>query len=110
MYLSKAEKLLIERRRRCETQADAARRYGTPVAKYERWERSLEHCPFQFLSISPTDYEKCYIYRKRRNFSQAQVAKELGRSRYWVILMEQGIVPCQELNKFWSGIEQYQLS
>lgn len=50
---------------------------------------------------SLASYEQCFIARRRSGVSQAKVAADLGRCRYWVNRMELGLAPCHELTSYW---------
>ncbi len=99
--LSRGERLIIDRRRRKESQSCAAARLGTSTCIYGRWERDDEDGP-SIRSVRPLRiYEQCLLYRRRTDMTQDEVARQLGRSRYWVNQMERGIRPCEELLSYW---------
>lgn len=49
-----------------------------------------------FDSPALTDGEKCYFMRKRLKLRQSDVARRIGCSRYWLLLMERGDVPVSD--------------
>lgn len=98
--LSGGERLIIERRRRKETQATAAERYGTTPFNYGRWERDKASGP-QPPSFQLTGAEQCLLYRRRLGWSQATVASAMGLSRTWINQMELGLVSCKDLLEYW---------
>jgi len=96
------EKLLIFRRRKGMSQFDAASHQGVSLHKYRKWEvgNEVEGAPEILLQkIEP--HEACYILRRRSDLSLVDVAKGVGRCRWWVIQMESGKVNCQELTEYW---------
>ena len=109
--LSPSERLLIDRRRRKETQAKAARRHGVSQSRYSRWERGLDHPgSLEGRNIwSPKtdfrlrDHERCLLFRRRAGVIQAMVAEALGRCKMWVRQMERGEVSSDELLRYWEG-------
>lgn len=99
--LSNQERLLIKRRRLGMRQKDAAKYYDVPVLVYYAWEKgTLDIMPNVRVGLLK-DHERCLIYRKRSGLEQKDIAKALGLSRYWVVLMENGKVPCRKLLKYW---------
>lgn len=102
MRTTNAERILIDRRRRNETQVDAAERYGIPLSVYLAIERKKRLC---FITVDPMKLkprEVCLLTRRRFRLSQAEVAKDLGCCRRWVVMMERGEAPCKELEEYWS--------
>ncbi len=99
--LSRGERLITDRRRRKETQAVAAKRFNETPFIYGRWERDDDEGP-SIRSVRPLrKYEQCLLYRRRAGTSQSEVARQLGRSRWWLNQMERGIQPCEELLCYW---------
>lgn len=103
--LTGPERLLLDRRRREETQAQAAVRHEVSQTRYSRWERGLEpegSLPRPRVGrLRP--YERCLLYRRRAGTSQAQVARDLERCKMWVRQMERGEVDCTELTSYWEA-------
>ncbi len=101
MDLTPAERILIDRRRRKETQHEAAKRYAVCLTTYTQWERGEVPCPHKPPLYQLRAHERCLIQRRRSQITQAEIADKLGRSRRWVTLMERGAVPSMELEEFW---------
>ena len=100
--LSCGERLIIDRRRRNETQEAAGKRHGGWSAfTYGGWEQDNGAGPL----IRPVErlkmHERCLLYRRRAGTSQAEIARDLGRSRWQVNQMERGEIPCDELLSYW---------
>lgn len=99
--LTPAECLLIDRRRRNETQAQAAQRMNISQNRYSFWERGLAQ-PDTYPKIKKLgDHEVCFLYRRRAGFTQIRVAKEIGCCKEWVKRMEQGNAPVGALIEYW---------
>ncbi len=99
--LSRGERLITDRRRRKETQTAAAARLDTNPFTYGQWERDADEGP-SITSVQPLRmHERCLLYRRRAGKHQFEVARGLGRSRWWVNQMERGLVPCEELLSYW---------
>lgn len=99
--LTRGEALLLDRRRRGETQVAAGRRWNVPHSRYSLWERDLaDDAPtVKIDQVEP--HERCLLYRRRAKFTQARVARELGVCRWWLNQMERGVVPCDDLIWYW---------
>jgi DNA-binding XRE family transcriptional regulator len=101
--LTYGERLLLDRRRRGESQAAAAQRLGASYhiysgAELDRWEIEGVQAP----ALGKLDaHERCVLYRRRAECTQAEVAKELGVCRWWLNQMERGLQPCQALLDYW---------
>ena len=95
------EKLQLYRRRMNRTQREQARIMITPANRYIAWE--LDQVPgAPDISVDNLeDHEICYLLRRRSGLTQAEVAKQIGRSRLWVQLMELGKVQGAELVAYW---------
>ena len=98
--LSNCEQLLIDRRRRGETQPQAAKRLGTTPFMYGKWERAVVNGPSVKVGMLKP-YERCLLYRRRAEKTQAEVAEHLERCRWWVNQMERGEVSCDTLLWYW---------
>lgn len=99
--LTTGERLLVDRRRREETQGEAAARHGVGRAVYGRWERSNDRdVPAPKVGrLSPN--ERCLLYRRRADKTQAEVAKDLGCCRWAVNQMERNGGACDTLLWYW---------
>ena len=73
------------------------------VYNWEKGRKKVQTTPNKNL-YTLTEREQFYLHRKIAGMTQAQVAKQLGVSRYWVILMEQGKVDGERFRKYW-GLE-----
>lgn len=102
--LTVGERLLLDRRRRGLNQRQAAAHWNTSYFVYGQWERDqLEDAPALDLgeSDAPERFEHCLLYRRRAGYTQARVARELKRCRWWINQMERGEAPCDELLWYW---------
>ena len=97
------ERLLIDRRRRGETIAQAARRLGVSITRYSNWERGAVEAPVTSLIRlgDLTVAEQCLLKRRRAGMRQQDVANAMNRCRMWVRLMEQGREDPSELAAYW---------
>ncbi len=98
--LSGGERLVIERRRRKETQVKAAERFDVTPFVYGQWERDKVEGP-QPPTFQLTQAEQCLLYRRRLGWTQDAVAYIMGLSRTWVNQMERGLIPCKDLIEYW---------
>ena len=98
--LSNSETQLIRRRRRGESQLQAARRLGLSHSMYSKWERGLVDCPRERV-LPLKAHERCLLYRRRANVTQEDVAQDLRCCRWWVNRMEHGEADCTELCSYW---------
>lgn len=86
-----------------ETQKDYARRLRVSEGTVYNWESGKTKVARKYRDVIEQKRDKlrkyltlskqCYFARKRFGKTQQQVANNLGFSRYWVLLMEQGSVP-----------------
>ncbi len=101
--LTPAEKMKLDRRRRGESQQEAAERWGVTLYRYREAEagrRSESKIRPRFTVVR--DYEACLVLRTRRGDSVAALAKEMGISRWWLTQIERGKQPADELVRYWS--------
>jgi len=100
--LSSGERLIVDRRRRKETQGVAAKRLCVNAFVYGQWERDDRDDGPLIRSVTPLKrHERCLLYRRRRGMSQIEVAHQLALSRWWLNQMERGIQPCDKLIHYW---------
>ena len=100
--LSRGDKLWLDRRRRRENQATAAKRHRVSIVLYRSWERDDEHGPsVKVGKLAP--HEECALVRREEEVTIAEVAEELGCCRYWVHKMEKGEVDPQDLLDYWAA-------
>ncbi len=92
--LTPGERLRVWRFRNGWSQEAAAQSYGVSPSTYRRYERdeySAADTPYRVLQTL-TDVERCFILRRRAGLTQAQVAERIGRSRWFVNMVENGQV------------------
>lgn len=100
--LSPAERILIDRRRRGETQAQAARRMRLSKNAFRDLEIG-EAKPDRPVSVGRlTDYEQCLILRRRHGLTMQEVADDAGISRWSVVQIEGGSASAARLVEYWS--------
>lgn len=100
--LSSGEKLLIVRRRKGRTVAQAAKASKTTLYRYVRWERDQE--PGPAVAVGRLEFhEKAFLLRRRGGHSVAAFAKRLGVSAWWLSQMEAGEAPDMRLRDHWTG-------
>lgn len=100
--LSVGERLLIDRRRRGESQGEAAKRQYISHFTYGQAERDFKRANTLAPIIKRLQpHERCLLYRRRVGRTQDDVAKELGVCRWWLNQMERGKVSCDALLWFW---------
>ena len=104
MRLSMGEKLYLLRRRRLQTQPEAARAYGVSLMVFATWEkdRKLYGIPTPPVSLRNLQVcEACVILRRRAGMRQEDLAKKLDISLVWLVQMEQGTADLSVLADFW---------
>jgi transcriptional regulator with XRE-family HTH domain len=101
LTLTRGETLLLKRKRRRETQAQAAERYHVTAKLYGMWERGQREVPFRVMWAELKPHERCLIRRRRERITQAAMARQLGCSRWWLNRMEQGKAPADALVSYW---------
>lgn len=107
MKLQQYERLVIERRRRDESQAEAAKRYRVTLYEYRSWERGEGKVPARAgASVRRLEpFEECFIQRSRvPGLTAAHLAKAVGCSRWWLTQMERGQQPAESLVACWQGL------
>ena len=109
MIISKVKDLLpretleLLRRRAGYSRAEMSKKLQVCENTVYNWESGstrINQKAFKFSDITViklADHEICFILRNRKNLTQAQVAKKLKLSRYWVNLMEQGKKDCSRM-------------
>lgn len=102
MHLTTSETLLLHRRRQGKSQADAAGDFKVPVSRYVAWETGRLPFTGRLPKLSaPLKHEVCFLKRRRTGKTQEELADELGFSKYWIRLMEQGQVSSTSLERYW---------
>lgn len=95
-----AQRLIIQRRRRGETQAEAAKRYNVSSRTYQSWEYGERKAPLVMLD-SLTKPELFFLLRRDAGLTQMQLATRIGVSELWLNLMENGKAPIGRLEQYW---------
>lgn len=97
-----AERILLHRRRRGQTQGQAAAEHGLSRKAYGSAERRGDPALARGIRLGNLrPHERCLLYRRRVGRKQREVAVELRCSRFWINLMERGEVPCDDLLWYW---------
>ena len=104
---SKAEHLLIWRRRQGMTQPEAASFLSLGLNTYKEIERGTAEYPLKEIPYIGElySYEICLIMRRRSGWTILMCAEQIGISRYWYNLMEQGKASPETLIRYWSEDE-----
>ena len=105
LVLTPSEKLVLWRRRKEWNQKTAAAFYLVPLFTYKFAEMGKSK-DFKFKKIELNTlepHEKCFIWRRRSKKTQEEIAREMGRGRYWVRLQELGRVSSKELFNYWTA-------
>lgn len=101
--ITEPAKLEIIRRRAKQTRKQTAQNLQVSPSTIYNWERGKTKAKITIKEdlYELTEREQFYLNRRIAGETQGHVAKELGVSRYWVILMEQGKVNGERLKKYW---------
>lgn len=102
--LTDGDRLALARRRLGWTQSRAARKVGYHRNTYCDFENSDKVTQIAVPHIDITslhDREICWLLRRRKKWTQGDLAERAGISRYWINRMETGDGPCDKLSKFW---------
>ncbi len=114
--LTPGERLLIQRRRDWVSQDTAARELGVSTSTYRRYEADeygIADTPYVQLhrrgraitckganpTLSPA--EECLIIRRRFEVTQSMIAWHIGKSRWYVNMVENGHLPADRLLEFY---------
>lgn len=103
--LTRAERLLIDRRRQFHSQREEAKARRVSLYQYRRWEDGKDEVPHQELSpISQlTIAESCWLHRRRAKMALGALARKLRVSKWWLTKMEAGKEPVSDaLRAFWA--------
>ena len=100
--LSRAEELLIYRRRCGFSQSKMAKTIGVHRNTYGRAERGETKIPVitEVLPLFP--WEECLLLRRRSGWTQQKCANLMGITRYWYNMMENSHVSSKALEEFWN--------
>lgn len=97
-----AEQLFLHRRRTGRSQRRAAKRAGVPVARYCGMELGTEVvAPELRVEVGAQPHELAVLARRRRGWTQAQLAHRLRYCRFWVMRMETGQADPLPLLEHW---------
>jgi cytoskeletal protein RodZ len=102
--LTKGELLRIQRRRRNETQAEAAATLQIPLSAYKDLEADRE-CAWeltQLPNIRLRDYELCFLARRRQGWNLDELAAKSGLTKWYLSQIERGKAPSATLLRFWA--------
>lgn len=96
-------KLEIIRRRAGQTRKQTALALQVSPSTLYNWEKGKTKAKITIKeNLSElTETEQFFLHRKMAGMTQGQLAKKLGVSRYWIILMEQGKVDGKRIRKYW---------
>lgn len=100
--LSRRERLLIFRRRLGITQVQMAQNLKMSPVIYKQYERGQREVPGELTHFKLgklTLIEELIVNRKRKGFTQQQLADRMGISRVWLNLMEKEKVEAGRLKK-----------
>jgi len=100
--LRNGERLLILRRRKGTTKAQAARKFKVTLYKYNRWESDVEQGPKRHVS-KLAYFEQSLLMRLRAGASVAKFARILKVSAWWLRQMEIGKVSDGRLRSYWKA-------
>lgn len=100
--LSKAEKLILWRRRQGISQTDAAYHFDVSFSLYRRWEQGHGGCPRVAIG-KLKECEQFSLVRRRAGMSVTELAEAMGISRWWLTRMENGTAPLDRLQEYWKG-------
>ena len=99
--LSRGERLLVDRRRRAESQVAAAERCGVSLYNYRQWETGDVRAPDEIPLGRLEPFERCVLTRRRDGRTMSSIASALGVCRWWLCQMERGEVDAGRLVSFW---------
>lgn len=106
--LTYGERLLLQRRRRGQSQRQAASAYGVTRYRYRAWE--LDDNGKETGPLPPRaplgrmhPHEACFILRRRKGLSVERLARRLRVTPEWLTQMEHGAAPVDRLARFWSS-------
>jgi hypothetical protein len=98
------EKLVVLRHRLGLSQRQMAYEEDVPLRQLQRMESGERPLTPGLKAVRVTDLspgERCFIMRLRAGKTQAHVARELRCCRRWVMLMETGRAPADDLLWYW---------
>lgn len=109
--LTDGELTFIYRRRNFRSQKAAAWKHNIPLSRWKKMEYDQYPVKKHWVKVFREmlrekrlqPHEKCVLMRRRTKgkVTQDDIAKEIKRCRNWVVLMEKGKAPVQELLDYW---------
>ena len=110
--LTKAEKMVVARKRLKQSQRQRSEILGVPFGRYRQWESGVENlledfkCPDTSIKESDLyEYEICMLKRRRAGLTQSKIARLLGVTAVWVRKMEAGDGNVKRLKEYWNEAE-----
>lgn len=105
LFLAPHESLLLWRRRKQWNQKKAAAYYKVPYVTYNFAETGkAKNFKYKEVDLLPLkDHEKCFIFRRRAEKTQEEIATKIGCGVLWLRLQELGRVPCPKLSLYWTN-------
>ena len=101
--LTQNEKLIIIRRRLKLTQAEMAAEHKISLYEYRRWESGETENPISFSIELLSDFESCFIMRRRSGMTVSEIATKIDVCRFWFGQMERGEAPSDRLVEYWAA-------
>jgi hypothetical protein len=97
---------VIQRRRSEKPQRWWAKKYRVSFYRYRRWEldqRDAGQPTPPIVAVGRLEkHEVCFILRRRAGTAARLVAAALGITTWWFCQMEQGKVPGDRLEEYWT--------
>ena len=100
--LANGLRLIIDRRRKALTQAQAAKKHKVSLYQYRRWEEDKQSGAPDVAVGRLAPNEQCYVKRIVKGVSLADQAKKMKISRWWLRQMERGTANPERLIAYWS--------
>lgn len=98
---SRGESLVIWRRRNGLSQKQAAQVCGVSPDRYREWESGNVASPKRYHAGQLTPQEMCILLRRRKGWTQEELARRMGCTRTWIQNMETGKAPADRLRTYW---------
>lgn len=102
--LTIGEAFLLDCRRRGWTMQDAAEHYRAAIGTVHLWSRSRGRVPTVTVGIV-TSAEQCWLGRRRRRWTQYQLARAVGINHREVVAIEAGEGRRRYLDRVWRWFE-----
>lgn len=106
--LTNGERLLVARRRRDETQNEAAKRMRLTPYTYRRLESDKPVAIDRARCVIPKlgrlrEHEVLFLMRVRAGVKIGPLAERIGCARWWLARMERGEAQIERLRAWWRG-------